>query len=131
MTESQHHFLDCYEAIATATREMLDAARSADWQALEQRKRDCEAWILRIEHLGDPDAVLDASGRRRRVEILRGVLRDDAQIRDLMQPWLRGVDRYLGRDAGAVGAGCDRRAAARDTGHDAGRATVHPLGAAG
>lgn len=101
MSNPQAQFLDCYEAIAAATRRMLDAARAADWPALDANERDCRSWIERIEGLGNPDAVLDRQGRQRRVEILRDVLRDDAALRDVLQPWLRSVDRCLGRGADA------------------------------
>ena len=95
MSVAQDRFLECYAAIAAATGRMLAAARAADWQALDAGERECNEWIARIERLGNPDVVLDGSGRRARMEMLRRVLRDDAAIRDLLQPWLGQVDRCL------------------------------------
>ena len=95
MAATQDRFLECYAAIAAATGRMLAAARAADWQALDAGERECNEWIARIERLGDPDLVLDATGRRARMDILRRVLRDDAAIRELLQPWLGQVDRCL------------------------------------
>ena len=92
---TQDRFLDCYEAIAAATRRMLDSARAADWSALDAGERECRTWMEHIERLGNPDAVLDDEGRQRRIELLRRVLRDDAALRDLLQPWLGQVDRCL------------------------------------
>jgi len=92
---TQERFLDCYEAIAAATGRMLDAARAGDLRALATSEHDCLAWIERIERLGNPDTVLDADGRRRRMELLGRALRDDAALRDLLEPWLAGVDRCL------------------------------------
>lgn len=92
----QTGLLDGYEAIAHATRGMLDAARAADWASFAQRERDCATWIRRIEQLGNPDALLDAQGRQRRFELLRRMLRDDAEIRDLMQPRLGRAERCIG-----------------------------------
>jgi flagellar protein FliT len=92
---TQERFLACYEAIAAATRRMLEAARAGDLRALDACEAECHAWIERIERLGDPDTVLDAQGRRRRMELLRRVLRDDAALRDVLEPWLAGVDRCL------------------------------------
>jgi flagellar protein FliT len=92
---TQERFLACYEAIATATRYMLEAARAGDFPALAALERDCNSWIQRIERLGDPQAVLDAQGRRRRIELLGRTLRDDAALRDLLEPWLGRVDRCL------------------------------------
>ena len=96
MSVTQARFLECYAAIAASTGRMLAAARAADWQALDEGERECNDWIARIERLGDPDRVLDGHGRRVRIEILRRVLRDDAAIRELLQPWLGQVDRCLG-----------------------------------
>jgi flagellar protein FliT len=97
---TQDRFLDCYEAIAIATRRKLDAARACDWPAFDAGERECHTWMERVERLGDPLAVLDSTGRRRRMELLRGVLRDDAALRELLQPWLAAVDRCMhGRPA--------------------------------
>lgn len=92
---TQERFLACYEAIACATRRMLDAARAGDLPALAAIEDECHGWMARIERLGDPDCVLDAHGRRRRVELLGRVLRDDAALRDVLEPWLGQVDRCL------------------------------------
>ena len=99
----QARLLDCYEAVADATRRMVEAARAADWGAVRERSLDCDTWMQRIEALPDAEAVLDADGRKRRVEILRAVLRDDAALRDLLHPSLARVDRTLGRVATAGG----------------------------
>jgi flagellar protein FliT len=97
MTTPQTRLLDCYERIASATHDMLEAARAADWPALDRSEHTCRTWIAYVERMGDPHAVLDAQGRHRRMEILRGVLRDDAEIRNLLEPCLGRVDRWLGR----------------------------------
>jgi flagellar protein FliT len=96
MSATQDRFLECYAEIAAATSRMLAAARAADWQALDDSKRECNEWIARIERLGDPGPLLDGHGRRVRLDLLRRVLRDDAAIRELLQPWLGQVDRCLG-----------------------------------
>ena len=92
---TQARFLDCYEAVADRTSRMLQAARASDWSAFERSERECRAWIERIEMMGDPNAVLDAQGRRRRLELVSRVLRDDAALRDLMQPAFGRVIRCL------------------------------------
>ena len=94
---TQTRFLDCYEAVAERTHRMLEAARSADWSAFQRTERECRAWIERIELMGDPNVVLDASGRKRRFELVNRMLRDDAKLRDLLQPSLGRVDRCVAR----------------------------------
>jgi len=97
----QRRLLDCYEAVAVATRRMLDAARAADWRSVHDSGLDCDTWMQHIEALPAAEAVLDADGRKRRVEILRDVLRADAALRDLLQPSLARLDDCLGRDGSA------------------------------
>jgi len=90
-TANQARLLACYEGVADATRGMLDAARAYDWTSLHDCGRDCEAWMQRIEAMPAPETVLDAKGRQRRLELLTQVLRDDARLRDLLDPALGRV----------------------------------------
>jgi hypothetical protein len=91
----QARLLACYGGIADATRGMLEAAREYDWTSLQHHGRDCETWMRRIEALPAPDSVLDADGQRRRLELLRQALRDDAALRQLLEPASGQVDRCL------------------------------------
>jgi flagellar protein FliT len=87
--------LSCYEAIATASGRMLEAARMADWDRLVEAEADCATLINEARDLR---AACDcsAAGEARRLSALRKVMADDAEIRALMQPWLRKLDRVLG-----------------------------------
>jgi hypothetical protein len=91
----QARLLACYERVADATRGMLDAARAYDWTSLGHHGRDCETWMQRIEALPSPETVLDREGRRRRLELLQQVLRDDAALCQLLGPAFGRVDRCL------------------------------------
>lgn len=97
-------FLACYEAIAHATQGMLLAARAADWHGFAACEGECSQWIARVEDLGSADGVLDAQGRLRRLEFMRRMLRDDAEIRDLLSPPLGRVDGCIGRAAACMEA---------------------------
>jgi flagellar protein FliT len=99
---TQAVMLDCYHGVASATRRMLDAARAGDWHALRDMGRDCETWMQRIEALPEPERVLDADGRRQRMALLHQVLRDDAALRELLEPSLGRVDRWLAAGARAA-----------------------------
>ncbi len=87
--------LSCYEAIATASGRMLEAARMADWDRLVRAEADCTALINEARDLR---AACDcsAAGEARRLSALRKVMADDAEIRALMQPWLGKLHRVLG-----------------------------------
>jgi flagellar protein FliT len=92
----QTDVLACYQRVADATRGMLAAARACDWTSLDDCSRDCETWMQRLESLPAPETLLDAEGRRRRMQLLRQVLRDDALLRDLLQPAWGRVGQWLG-----------------------------------
>ena len=86
----------CYEAMARASRAMLNAARDNDWDTVASLERHCAGVIARLGTEPGADS-LDDTQRRRRFEILRTLLAEDAEIRNLAQPWLRQMQSLLGR----------------------------------
>jgi flagellar protein FliT len=95
--ERQAMILDYYEQVRDTSTLMLEAARASDWDSLVTRERQCAAIIGRLQACGGDDAdLLDEQGKRRAHEIIRAILRNDAEIRDLTQPWLRQLEAHLG-----------------------------------
>ena len=90
--------MDTYEAIAAASGRMLAAARAGDWDGLLAAEGECTALISRLqEQSADPEATLLGTGQqRRKAEILRRVLADDAEIRDRLHPWMRRLEELIG-----------------------------------
>ena len=94
-TNTQQTILDHYESIAHVSQLMLQAAWRSDWDTLVDAEACCAAIIERLKSAGDPELVLDDEGRKRKHEIIRRVLADDAQIRDLTVPWMRQLAANL------------------------------------
>ena len=86
-----------YESISELSHLMLCAARLGDWDALVDAEQSCAALIRKLQSAGDVSAMLDEGQRRRKHEIILKVLDDDAQIRNLTQPWLRQLEVHLGQ----------------------------------
>jgi hypothetical protein len=80
---------------------MLQAAWRNDWDTLIDAETCCASLIERLKAAGDASQLLDEEGRKRKHEIIRRVLADDAQIRDLTQPWLRQLSAHLGHTKNA------------------------------
>jgi flagellar protein FliT len=94
---SEHeHILDIYGSISVKTGEMVDAARSGDWDRLVALEQDCRALIERLKHT-DAGAGAGARFLQRKVAFIRKVLADDAEIRKFAEPWMTQLEAYLGR----------------------------------
>jgi len=93
---SEHeHILDIYASIAAKTAQMLDAAKSSDWDRLIELEHECSALI---EKLKLTDAGADAGARfvQRKVALIRKALADDVEIRKFTEPWMTQLEAYLG-----------------------------------
>ena len=92
--DRENRIIACYEMISRATGRMVIAARENDWSNVVSAENECSLIIDDLKKLGDL-APRDLLLRQRKAEIIRKVLADDAEIRDLTQPWLRKLDGYL------------------------------------
>ena len=83
-----------YEALLETSGQMLEAARREDWDGLVELEQRCRTGIERL--IADPlDGALDARLQRRKADIIRQVLADDARIRDITEPWLTKIQGML------------------------------------
>jgi flagellar protein FliT len=78
--------LEYYDSMAGASRRMLAAARDDDWDTVMALERDCAAIVEHLRRAGEPP--LSGDEQRRKAQIIRGLLADDAEIRNLAQPRL-------------------------------------------
>ncbi len=84
-----------YESIAGQSQRMLSAARAGDWEDLCAAEEECARLIDHLKQLGDAPP-LSADERERRMQILKQMLAEDAEIRDLTEPWLKQLEELLG-----------------------------------
>jgi len=92
--------IDQYEEIAQASRSMLQAAHEGDWDRVEHIQSRCGEMIAALK-LASTKSTLATSEQRRRIELLRAILSDDAQIRARAEPWLRDLEEFLRSSAPA------------------------------
>jgi len=86
--------IDYYEAIEHASRDMLEAARSGDWDHLIRLEDVC---ALLVSQLGQAVGArsLEPVEARAKSRILQRILINDAEVRRLAEPWLAKLDRML------------------------------------
>lgn len=91
--------LGFYEAIERASEQMLQAARSGQWDRVVKLEGACTVLIAQLKHHAREHA-LDEEQQRLKSRIMRRILLNDAEIRNLAEPWLDDLDRVLaGRPA--------------------------------
>jgi len=82
MTSTQ--VLATYEKIAGLTSQMVGAAQSSDWDALDRMENQCAAASVAL--MGGP-APLQRDARQRKIELLKQIMANDRAIRDVTEPW--------------------------------------------
>jgi flagellar protein FliT len=91
----QEHILDLYGSIATVTGQMVDAAKSSDWDRLVALEHSCRALIEALKH-SDAGAKTGVHFAQRKIALIRKVLADDAEVRKYTEPWMTQLEAYLG-----------------------------------
>jgi flagellar protein FliT len=90
-----------YEAIEQASADMLLAAQRGDWDRVVNLENACSSLISQLEHAAVA-LPLPPSQARTKARIMLRILRNDAQIRSLAEPWRDGVDALLAGQARTV-----------------------------
>ena len=85
---------DYYEAIESASRQMLEAAQSEDWDQVVRYEGACAVLIEQLHHRARSE-TMSATQRKEKVRIMQRILRNDAEIRLLAEPWLADLGQYL------------------------------------
>jgi len=86
--------LNYYEAIEQASQDMLEAARTGNWDEVVKLESACALLISQLKHaasqkpLGTEEAQLKS-------RIMQRILVNDAEIRHLAEPWLQDLESRL------------------------------------
>ena len=83
-----------YETILNITEQMLQAAKSNDWDYLMALEEDCRTNVARLMS-ANPEP-LSGEYQQRKVEIIHKVLSGDAEIRNITQPWMGHLQSLIG-----------------------------------
>lgn len=88
------HVIAIYESIAKLTDEMLSAARASNWELLTTLETQCGKHIATLKNFEDTIS-LSEQHRNRKVDIIRKILEDDRDIRNLTEPGLRRLSALI------------------------------------
>ena len=86
--------LNYYEAIEKASQDMLDAARSGNWDHVVKLEGACALLIAQLRNTAAANP-LKADEAQLKSRIMQRILVNDAEIRQLAEPWLDDLDELL------------------------------------
>jgi flagellar protein FliT len=86
--------LSYYEAIEQASADMLNAARAGDWNQVVKLEGACVLLISQLKQAAR-DLPLPHDEARIKSRIMQRILVNDAEVRNLAEPWLHDLDRVL------------------------------------
>jgi flagellar protein FliT len=86
--------LNYYEAIERASEDMLEAARGGNWDQVVKLEGACAVLIAQLKHAA-AQAPLQSEEAKLKSRIMQRILVNDAEIRQLAEPWLDDLDELL------------------------------------
>ena len=86
--------LNYYEAIEQASQDMLVAARVGDWDQVVKLEGACALLIAQLKR-NAAERPLETEEAQLKSRIMQRILVNDAEIRQLAEPWLDDLDQLL------------------------------------
>lgn len=93
MMDSQE-VITLYETVASISEQMLAAARNGDWDELAALEARCSGHV-EVLKTSEPPVPLAGTVRERKVEIIKKILADDREIRNITEPWMNKLSRLI------------------------------------
>lgn len=85
--------IDYYRAIEDSSYQMLQAAKAEDWQEVMRFEGVCAVLIAQLRQCAQHEE-LTVQDRAEKSRIMQRILRNDAELRHLTEPWLAQFDQY-------------------------------------
>lgn len=86
--------LHYYQAIEDASADMLAAARRDEWDEVLRLESACAVLIAQLRH-SSREHELPSEQHETKAQIMQRILKNDAQIRFLAEPWLHDLEHML------------------------------------
>jgi len=91
----KHTLLDYYKAIESASQQMLAAALTENWDQVVQLESTCAVLIEQLRGKARTNK-LSSEERHEKLRIMQRILRTDAEIRLLAEPWMSDIELLVG-----------------------------------
>lgn len=87
--------LNYYHAIERASQDMLEAARTGDWDQVLKLEGACALLISQLKQTATNERPLGHEEAQFKSRIMQRILVNDAEVRQLAEPWLDQLDDLL------------------------------------
>jgi flagellar protein FliT len=87
--------LNYYQAIEKASQDMLEAARVGNWDHVLKLEGACALLISQLKQTAANEKPLGKEEAQFKSRIMQRILVNDAEIRQLAEPWLDNLDDLL------------------------------------
>nr|WP_315429782.1 flagellar protein FliT [uncultured Albidiferax sp.] len=88
--------IDYYKAIEDSSHKMLQAAQHENWDEVVRYEGACAVLIEQLRHQSLAEQ-LTPEHKTEKARIMQRILRNDAQIRCLTEPWIQQFEQILER----------------------------------
>lgn len=89
-----HQIISNYESLSALTSQMRDAAVHGEWDQLIGLEQKCSHHVATMKS-ADASVSLDGSARQRKIQLIRKILADDAEIRNHTEIWMKQLQRIM------------------------------------
>lgn len=86
--------IENYESLSALTNLMRDAAEQGEWEELVQLEQQCSRKIAEMKPADDAVA-LDEGTRQIKIQLIKRILANDAEIRNRTQAWMGQLQHIL------------------------------------
>lgn len=83
-----------YESLSAITGQMRDAAVRSEWDTLIGLEQQCSRHVAAMKP-ADAATTLDEPARQRKIQLIKKILADDAEIRNRTEVWMMQLQRIM------------------------------------
>jgi flagellar protein FliT len=83
-----------YESLSAITSRMRDAAVQGEWDTLIGLEQQYSQHVATMKPV-DASTSLDESARQRKIQLIKKILADDAEIRSRTESWMGQLQRIM------------------------------------
>lgn len=86
--------IENYESLSSLTSQMRNAAINSEWDNLLSLEQQCSLHVASMKS-ADAAAKLDEPTRQRKIQLIKKILADDAEIRNHTETWMKQLQNIM------------------------------------